>query len=334
LVLGILPDALYEDIAGPIGYTSYGAKKMRWQRPRYHFAIAVAVVVASLQWGIPAQASDHPDNLSPAALVRAVVANEVAASNNGSVKHMFRGRKQTPRGSQTKLYVQTTEATAGLLIANDDKPLSEQQLQNETAHLEHLATDRDDLRRKQKQEHEDAEHALRIIEALPDAFDYEFDGIQPGRGVGKVGDELVRLKFRPHPHYSPPSRVEQVLLGMEGYLLIDKNACRLAKIEATLFREVTFGWGILGHLDKGGTFLVEQADVGDGTWEVTHMRLDFTGKIMMVKHLAIKSEEAFSDFRRVPDDLTFAKGVELLKTEQARLQRGETATATASRRRR
>jgi hypothetical protein len=308
---------------------------MRWQRSRSHFAIAVAFVLATLQWGISAQASHDPDNLSPAALVRAVVANEVAASNNGSVKHMFRGRKQTPRGSQTKLYVQTTEATAGLLIANDDKPISQQELQNETAHLEHLATYRDDLRRKQKQEHEDAEHALRIIEALPDAFIYEFDGTEPGReGAGKVGDELVRLKFRPRPHYSPPSRVEQVLLGMQGYLLIDKNACRLAKIEATLFREVSFGWGILGHLDKGGAFLVEQADVGDGAWEVTHMRLDFTGRIMMVKHLAIKSEETFSDFRRVPDDLTFAKGVELLKTEQARLQRGETGTATASRNRR
>jgi len=121
---------------------------------------------------------------------------------------------------------------------------------------------------------------------------------------------------------------------MQGYLLIDKNACRLAKIEATLFREVSFGWGILGHLDKGGTFLVEQADVGDGAWEVTHMRLDFTGRIMMVKRLAIKSEETFTEFRRVPDDLTFAKGVELLKTEHARLQRGETGTATASRSRR
>ncbi len=270
-------------------------KKMRWQRPRSHFAIAVAFAVGTLQWSIAAQASGHPDNLSPAALVRAVVANEVTASNNHSVKHMFRGRKQTPRGSQTKLYVLTTEAMAGLLIA-----------------------------------------ALRIVEALPDAFVYEFDGTEAGReGLGKPGDELVRLKFRPHPHYSPPSHVEQVLLGMQGYLLIDKNACRLAKIEATLFREVSFGWGILGHLDQGGSFLVQQADVGDGTWDVIHMRLDFTGKIMMVKHLSIKSEETFSDFRRVPDDLTFAKGIELLMNEQARLlQRADTGTATASRKRR
>src|SRR5258707_5060286 len=114
-------------------------KKMGWQRLRPDFAIAVAVAVAALQWGISGQVSDHPDNLSPAALVRAVVAKEAAASNNGSVKHMFRGRKQTPRGSQTKLYVQTTEATAGLVIANDCKMVSQQELQNETDPLVHLA---------------------------------------------------------------------------------------------------------------------------------------------------------------------------------------------------
>src|SRR5260370_9962783 len=133
-------------------------KKMRWQRPRSHFAIAVAFAVAALQWGISGQVSDHPDNLSPAALVRAVVAKEAAASNNGSVKHMFRGRKQTPRGSQTKLYVQTTEATAGLLIAKDDKLISQQELQNTTAPLQTLATTLDDLRRTQNKATAQAHH--------------------------------------------------------------------------------------------------------------------------------------------------------------------------------
>jgi hypothetical protein len=49
------------------------------------------------------------------------------------------------------------------------------------------------------------------------------------------------------------------------------------------------------------------------------MSLGFTGKILLFKSLAIKSEEMFSDFRRVPADTTFAQGVEMLKAEQARL---------------
>ena len=271
------------------------------------------------------------DDSSADALVRVSVENELAAAQNHSIKHMFRSRRQTSRGSQTKLYIETRQAMVGMLIANDDKPLSRDQIQNESARLQHFATNPEDLRRKQKQEREDAEHTLRIVKALPDAFLYQFDGTEPKLdNVGKPTGELVRLKFRPNPRYSPPSHVEQVLTGMEGYLLIDKAAHRIVRIDATLSKEVTFGWGILGHLDKGGHLLVEQTDVGDGTWDITHMQLNLTGKIMMFKKVSFASDETLSDFHRVPEDTTFSQGIELLKAEQARLQRGGDGTATAS----
>jgi hypothetical protein len=130
---------------------------------------------------------------------------------------------------------------------------------------------------------------------------------------------MVRLKFTPNPSYSPPSRVEQVLQGMQGYLVVDSTARRIARIDGTLFRDVTFGWGIIGHLDKGGHFRVQQADVGEGCWELTAMSLSMTGKILMFKSISMASDETFSGFRRVPDDLPFAKGVELLRTEQQKL---------------
>jgi hypothetical protein len=49
------------------------------------------------------------------------------------------------------------------------------------------------------------------------------------------------------------------------------------------------------------------------------MSLNFAGKILLFKSIAIKSEEVFSDFRRVPAGTTFAQGVEMLKAEEARL---------------
>ena len=39
--------------------------------------------------------------------------------------------------------------------------------------------------------------------------------------MGKPGDRLLRLKFRPNPSYDPPTHVEQVLVGMQGVVLID-----------------------------------------------------------------------------------------------------------------
>jgi hypothetical protein len=172
------------------------------------------------------------------------------------------------------------------------------------------------LERKRKQEKEDAERTEKILRALPDAFLFEDDGTQEGTStVGHVGDQLVRLKFRPNPNYDPPSRVEQVLTGMAGHVLIDAEEKRVAEIDGTLEKEVGFGWGILGHLDRGGRFFVQQADVGEHHWEVTRMVLSFTGKILFFKKLNIQSNEVFSDFRPVPADLTFAQAVELLKKQ-------------------
>jgi len=163
------------------------------------------------------------------------------------------------------------------------------------------------------------------VRALPDAFLYDYDGSERGQpGIGKPGDQLLRLKFRPDPRYQPPSRVEQVLVGMQGVVLVDAEKRRIAKIDGKLFKDVSFGWGILGHLDKGGEYHVEQGDVGNDSFEITKMSLTFTGKLLLFKNIVINSNEAFSDFHGVPENLTFAQGVALLKQQAG----GMSSTAT------
>ena len=267
-----------------------------------------------------ALAQTQSPSVAPAELVRKTVQNEVKAATDDSVRYMFRSRKETPRGTQTKLYVQTRDAMVGLLIALNDKPLTPEQRQAEESRVERLLKNPAELQHKRKQEKDDEERTTRIMKALPDAFLYQYDGNETGKqGVGAPGDELVRLRFRSNPNYNPPSRVEQVLAGMQGVLLIDAKRNRVAKIEGTLFRDIGFGWGILGHLDKGGHFLVEQTSVPGNGWEISHMNLNFTGKIMMFKRLTIKSDEVYSDFRPVPRNLTFAQGFALLKKQEALL---------------
>ena len=104
-----------------------------------------------------------------------------------------------------------------------------------------------------------------------------------------------------------------MLTGLHGHLLIDATENRIAEIDGTLQKEVEFGWGILGHLSPGGRFLVQQCKLGDQHWEVSHMELAFTGKVLFVKKLSIHSNDTFTDFHPVPSNLTFAEGVELLK---------------------
>lgn len=256
-------------------------------------------------------------SMAPIELVRLTVQNEIKASDS-KAKFMFKDFKQSPHGSQTKLMVETQQGMAGIVVAENGQPLSPERKSAELARVQRFVNNPDELKKKQKQEKDDSDRVTRIMKALPDAFLYQYDGSQAGQqGEGKAGDELIRLKFRPNPNYDPPSRVEQVLTGMQGTMLIDANRHRIALIDGTLVKDVGFGWGILGHLDHGGHFLVQQGEVGDNHWEITHMRLSFTGKVLFFKSINIKSNEVYSDFHPVPSDLNFAQGVELLKRQDS-----------------
>lgn len=241
---------------------------------------------------------------------------------------MFRDHKKGAHGSETKLMVETRDALAAVVIAIDDKPLTPEQRKREKERVDRFINDPAELKKKQDREKEDGERVRRILKALPDSFLYEYAGTESGaEALGKAGDELVRLNFHPNPKYSPPSRVEQVLTGMAGYLLIDSNRNRIAKIDGTLIQDVSFGWGILGHLDRGGKFMVQQGWVGNEDWEITAMNLSMTGKILLFKSLNIQSDEVYSDFHAVAPDLSFAQGVELLRKQEATLAEKSPAQA-------
>jgi len=282
-----------------------------------HRALILAVLLAP---ALHAQTEAAGPVKDPLGLVKRAVANEVKSSTNDP-RMLFRVRKQTPKGVQTREYVETKDGTAGMLVAIDDKPLSPAERQQEIARLDQLLQNPQELRRKQKQQKEDSGRVIRMLQALPEAFNYTFKG----RETGKNGNEVVRLNFVPNPNYNPPSREQQVFTGMNGFLLIDAKRERIARIDGTLFREVGFGWGILGHLDRGGRFVVEQGDVGSGLWETTHMQLAFTGRALFFKSINIQSVEDSSNFRRVPNDLTFAQGVDLLKKRDGEVAENQAA---------
>jgi hypothetical protein len=280
-----------------------------------HLSLWIFLLTAISFAGQQTSVSSYHD---PSEIVRQAVQNEIKSANDGGSHFLFRGTKTTPKGSTTKIYVETKDATAGLTIAYDGKPLTSEQRRQEEERIERFINNPQELEKKRQQERENNERSLRITRALPDAFLYEYAGEEPGTSeIGRPGDSLVKLNFRPNPRYQPPSRVEEVLTGMQGYLLVDATRYRIASIDGTLFREVGFGWGILGHLDRGGRFVVHQKEVGDNVWEFSSLTLSFTGKVLLFKSLNIKSTEVFTGFKPVAPDLTFAQAIELLKKEES-----------------
>jgi hypothetical protein len=279
------------------------------------FPVALLCSLVSLIPFTNAQQISNP--VAPQELVRRAVANELNPPD-GDKKYLFQHYKKNSNGTQTMIYAQTRDAIAGMVIAINDKPLTVDQRKGESQRVQRFIDDPDELKKKQKQEKENFDRVTRIIRALPDAFLFQDDGVEIGRiGVGKTGDELRKLSFQPNPKYDPPSRIEQILTGMQGHILIDPKWNRIAMIDGTLQKDVSFGWGILGHLDRGGHIKISQGDVGDKHWQMTSIDMGFTGKILLFKTISAQSTETYSDFHPVASDTTFAQGVDLLKKYEA-----------------
>lgn len=253
-------------------------------------------------------APDLPAN--PADLVRKAVRNENQPEVD-KTHYTYRLIKRKPERIEVREMIETDQGVIGRLLMVNDKPLSAADRSKEDARLQRLVDDPQQLAQKQKSQKEDDRRTRNMVNALPDAFLYEYAGVTNEEPWG----ELVNLKFKPNPNFDPPQRETMVYRGMEGTMSIAVPAYHIAKIQAHLFRDVNFGWGILGHLDQGGRFIVEQKPV-EGThgthWEPSHMVLDFNGKALLFKTIRINDDETTIDYRPV-QNMTVAQAVDLLK---------------------
>jgi len=252
----------------------------------------------------PSQPADFQSDPQARELVHKVVANELLQEDIDRSHYMFKLRKVTPKGTRVQEVVQTDQGSIARTLQIDGHAPSDEQRQAEEEKIQKLLRDPDEQKKRLKREKEDESRAQVMIKALPNAFFYQT--------IGREGN-TVKLRFRPDPSYQPQSHEESVYAGMAGELWLNVAQERLQKIDAHLFHDVDFGWGILGRLYKGGGFMVQQEQVDGNHWDATAVKLDLTGKAMMFKSLVYKEEEYESDFRRLPDHVSLAQGVELLK---------------------
>src|SRR5579862_7013698 len=264
---------------------------------------AAAIILFAV---VPSWAQGGSD-IDPIELVRRAAKNEIRA-NDIEQYYMFKDATEYKDHSITKEIVRTKQGGLSTTLLLNGKPLTPDQRQKEYAKLEKFANDPDARRKRRDSNKADDQRAELMLTSLPDAFLYTFAGTDRGPN----GEQLVHLKFKPNPNFAPPNHETAVYQGMQGDMLIDRDAKRIAKIDGVLFKDVDFGWGILGKLDKGGKFLIVQRDVGGGHWEEVEELLHFNGKILMIKSLTIYSTETMTDFKPIPSNLTTTQALDLL----------------------
>jgi len=227
----------------------------------------------------------------------------------GNIHFMFRLHRQSSDRDETREVLETDDGTVARVIMSNGKPLTEDQAKAEEQRLNRYLTDPSAWQQRRKRQKDDSDRSNLMLQELPKAFLYKYDGTD----TGPNGEQLIRLSFQPNPGYNAPSRELRVYEGMQGNMWIDPAANRLVRLQAKLIRDVDFGWGILGRLYRGGSFEIEQRDIGDGRWDVVKTVLNFDGKELMFKGIHIHETETLSDFHRVPEKLRLADGIRMLQ---------------------
>lgn len=206
----------------------------------------------------------------------------------------WKEKDSKPKGTTVKQIVETPEGVLGRIILKDGRPLTPDELKDEDARVNRLL-DPEQMRQKAKGQKADEDRTLKMLKAIPDAFNFTY----AESTTAPNGDLLSHVKFTARPDFDPPTRECLVFEGMQGDMIVDVNQKQIVKIDGTLFRDVTIGWGIIGHLDKGGRFIVEQAEVYKDHWDQTHMVLNFTGKALIFKTIKIQEDSTAWDFAPV-----------------------------------
>lgn len=275
------------------------------QQMRSYVGLPFGCVATFLAYGIvlflPVHArGQHAD---ARAIVQRIVNNEVEADANDHSRWMFRDANKVPSGSTVKLVVQTAEGDLSKTIEINGHPLTPQQQKADEQKMHRFVTD-SAVRQKQKrgQQHDDKQ-AASLTKMLPDAFLWT--------KTSEGGDEMT-LAFKPDPKFNPPTRQARVFAAMEGTMVINTKQKRIKSLKGTLIRNVTFGFGLLGKLEKGGTFNVERQNIGSDVWEITVTHIHIHGHALIFKSIDEQQDEETNDYKPAPHSITLAEAEKML----------------------
>jgi hypothetical protein len=268
-------------------------------------SLAVLIALSPVAAAFSQSVSAGPA-ISPNDLVRAVVANELKAPDGRHGRWMYRVDREEQGKKKAKEVVQTGQGSLDQLLAVDGQPLNAREQQDERERIGNLVRNPAEQQRLEQAKRKDEEQCKTFFKMIPDALTFSYEG--------RDGD-LLKLSFRPNPSFQPPSREARVFHEMEGEIWVHATQRRLVRIRGQLIAEVKFAGGLLGHLERGGHFDVEQRELLPGQWDLTFMEVDMKGKALFFKTIAVQEKEYRSDFRTVPDGLTLSEAADMLTKE-------------------
>lgn len=251
-------------------------------------ALLFALGFALISPGFALWASQQGSDPAAVEMVRQAVNAELEANRTDKSIWMYRESDVTNEKNAVYTTVETTQGTLRRLIELNGHPLSPQATANEKRRIQNYVHDpAAQAKARRASAHDDAQ-AEELLKMLPEAFLWT--------KAGETGDH-VTLNFRPNPAFDPPDMQSRVMGIMAGEMVISKDGHRICTLKGKLTDDVRIGWGILGKLDRGGTFDVERRMVGEHHWQITETHVHIGGRALLFKNIGQQEDDVKTEWK-------------------------------------
>ena len=214
--------------------------------------------------------------------------------------HVDRAAGSNPRTIEDKVYrmVPTGAGTSKIVLRDSDKPVDAEMYNREMQSLKDLlqsmANPNDPaakaaLAKRARREHDRAD----FVDAAKTSFKIKWLGT-----AWVHSRQCDVFELDPDSSFHPHGVFQDALAHVTAKVWVDRETNQLARGEARIMSDVSFGGGILGKLYRGGVVSMEQAEVAPGIWLPTHMQYDFAGRKFLFPFEQHQTIDA-SHYRRI-----------------------------------
>jgi hypothetical protein len=197
------------------------------------------------------------------------------------------------------------------LVNKDGKPLTEeeQKKENEKVRKEIQDIEKRDAKKEEKEEKakEQGKDKKEDDDVGIETFLRACQFVNPRRERFRGQDVLV-FDFEPNPDFKPRKLAEKVVHELAGVIWIDEKAHDVARLEAYFVGDFRFGGGVLANLQKGTSFVFEQAFINNEVWLPTYEEAHVGVRVLLVKAFKVNEVTRYSDYKRFNIDSVAAIG--------------------------
>lgn len=112
------------------------------------------------------------------------------------------------------------------------------------------------------------------------------------------GRSAIVATFKARRDAKPRTREGRLARGFAGEIWIDEQAREVVKVDARAIDDLSFGYGVVGRLNKGATVTVRREPVAGNLWLPVSIRFDGEGRALLFRKLRINFAVDWFDYRK------------------------------------